>query len=253
MRTANPALRDDVFVRARALSAARTGTMTVKGAVNRTAVLLLLLVGAAFWSWQQSLQQLDPSMPARFFSNYLVWVGLLGGFIIGMVTTFKKSWAPLTAPIYAVFEGLFLGATSAAFELAFPGIVFQAMLGTFGTLFALLAVYRLGLVRATENFRLGILAATGGILLIYVVTLILGLVNVHVPYIHESGPIGIGFSVLVVIVAALNLVLDFDFIESGERRGAPKYMEWYAAFGLMVTLVWLYLEILRLLAKSRRR
>jgi uncharacterized YccA/Bax inhibitor family protein len=168
-----------------------------------------------------------------------------------MVTIFKKTWSPVTAPIYAVCEGAFLGGISAMFEMQYPGIVFQAIVGTFGTLFALLAAYRSGLIKATENFKLGVVAATGGIAFIYILSIILGLFKIQIPYIHESGTIGILFSVFVVIIAALNLVLDFDFIENGERVGAPKYMEWYAAFGLLVTLVWLYLEMLRLLTKLR--
>jgi uncharacterized YccA/Bax inhibitor family protein len=168
-----------------------------------------------------------------------------------MVTIFKKEWSPVLAPAYALVEGLFLGALSAFFEARFPGIVIQAVMLTFGTLFALLFAYRSGLIKATENFKLGVAAATGGIFLIYVASFLLGLFGIKVPYIHESGIIGIGFSLFVVVIAALNLVLDFDFIESGVEAGAPKYMEWFGAFGLMVTLVWLYVEFLRLLAKLR--
>jgi uncharacterized YccA/Bax inhibitor family protein len=158
-----------------------------------------------------------------------------------------------TAPIYALLEGLFLGGISAIFEAQYPGIVIQAVSLTFGTLFCLLLAYRSGIIKVTENFKLGVAAATGGIALIYLATLVLGLFGVRMPFIHESGLIGIGFSLFVVVIAALNLVLDFDFIESGAKSGAPKYMEWYAAFGLMVTLIWLYIEILRLLAKLRSR
>ena len=159
----------------------------------------------------------------------------------------------VTAPIYAILEGLFLGGISAVFESRFPGIVIQAVALTFGVLFCLLAAYTTRLIKVTQNFRLGVVAATGGIVIIYAISFIGGLFGLNVPYIHESGIIGIGFSLFVVVIAALNLVLDFDFIESGVEQGAPKYMEWYAAFGLLVTLVWLYLEILRLLAKLRGR
>jgi len=159
----------------------------------------------------------------------------------------------VTAPIYAVAEGFFLGGLSGLVNLRFPGIPFQAVCLTFGTLFMLLMAYQTGWIRATENFKLGVTAATGGICMLYLVSMVMGFFGMQIPFIHESGPIGIGFSVFVVIIAALNLVLDFDFIEHGAEHGAPKYMEWYAAFGLLVTLVWLYIEILRLLSKLARR
>jgi uncharacterized YccA/Bax inhibitor family protein len=165
----------------------------------------------------------------------------------------KKTWAPVTTPLYAAFEGVALGGISVIFESQYPGIVSQAVFLTFGTLAALLFAYRSGLVKATENFKLGIVAATGGIALVYLLSFILGFFGMSVPLIHSSGTWGILFSMFVVVIAALNLVLDFDFIETGVERGSPKYMEWYAAFGLLVTLVWLYLEILRLLAKLNSR
>ena len=178
--------------------------------------------------------------------------GAIGGFILALVTIFKKQWSPITAPLYALVEGFFLGAISAVYNAQFQGIVLQAIMLTFGIMFALLFAYRSGLIKATENFKLGVTAATGGIALIYIATLVLRLFGIQVPFIHDSGLIGIGFSLVVVVIASLNLVLDFDFIESGVEAGAPKYMEWYGAFGLMVTLVWLYLELLRLLSKLRR-
>jgi uncharacterized YccA/Bax inhibitor family protein len=166
---------------------------------------------------------------------------------------FKKTWAPVTAPIYALLEGLVLGGISAMFEVRYHGIAIQAVSLTFGTMFALLLAYRSGLIPVTQNFKLGIIAATGGIAIFYLAQIVLGFFGIHFTTINGSGPIGIAFSVFVVIVAALNLVLDFDFIESAAAAGAPKYMEWYGAFGLMVTLIWLYLEILRLLSKLRSR
>ena len=180
-------------------------------------------------------------------------VGGIGGFIVAMVTVFKQKWAPFTVPLYAALQGLFLGGISATFELRFPGIVIQAVGLTMMVFLALLFAYKSKLIQATENFKLGITAATGGIALLYIVQLVLSFFGIHIPYIHESGPIGIGFSLVVVTIAALNLVMDFDFIENGAARRAPKYMEWYAAFGLLVTLVWLYLEMLRLLAKLQSR
>jgi uncharacterized YccA/Bax inhibitor family protein len=178
---------------------------------------------------------------------------MIGAPVIGFVTVFWRRAAPITTPIYAAFEGLLLGTVSYFFEGAYKGIAIEAVAITFGTLIALLFCYKTGLIRPTENFKLGLFAATGGIALTYLIDWLLSLFGLHVPFIHESGLIGIGFSFFVVGIAALNLVLDFDFIEQGAATGAPKYMEWYAAFGLLVTLVWLYLEILRLLAKLQSR
>lgn len=182
-----------------------------------------------------------------------MWGGAIGGLVLALITVFKKTWAPVTAPLYALVEGFFLGAISAVYNAQFGGIVMQAVMLTFGILFALLFAYRSGLIKATENFKLGVVAATGGIALVYLASIALGFFGIKIPLIHESGLVGIGFSLFVVVIASLNLVLDFDFIESGVEQGAPKYMEWYGAFGLMVTLVWLYLELLRLLSKLQSR
>ena len=179
-------------------------------------------------------------------------VGVIGGLVFSLATIFKANWSPVTAPLYALFEGLALGAISAIYNARFDGIVLQAVMLTMATLFALLMAYRSGLIRATENFKLGVVAATGGIALLYLASILGNATGwFQVPYLHDSGLIGIGISVVVIIVAALNLVLDFDFIESGAEARAPKYMEWYGAFGLRLTLVWLYLEFLRLLSKLR--
>jgi uncharacterized YccA/Bax inhibitor family protein len=180
-------------------------------------------------------------------------LGVFGGFILALVTIFKKEWSPITAPLYALAEGLFLGALSAFMETRYPGIGIEAVSLTFGTLFVLLIAYQSGLIKVTQKFRLGIIAATGGICVFYLMQMLLGFIGVRFASINGSGVIGIGFSLVVVAVAALNLVLDFDFIEQGVQAGAPKYMEWYGAFGIMVTLVWLYIEILRLLSKMRSR
>ena len=252
MRSGNPALKQDTFLDLNSgrVLAGDPRAMTLNGTVNKTGILLLLTVLTAAFSWHASLDANGIPLPAARL--YLLG-GAIGGFILAMVTIFKQQWAPVTAPLYALVEGLFLGAISAMYEARFDGIVLQAVILTFGTLFALLAAYRSGLIKATENFKLGVVAATGGIALVYLATIVLGLFGINIPYIHDSGLIGIGFSLFVVVVAALNLVLDFDFIESGVDNGAPKYMEWYAAFGLMVTLVWLYLEFLRLLSKLQSR
>jgi uncharacterized YccA/Bax inhibitor family protein len=180
-------------------------------------------------------------------------VGAIGGFIVAMVTIFKKEWSPITAPIYALLEGLVLGGVSAMLEMRFKGIAIQAVALTFGTLIAMLLAYRSGFIKVTDKLRMGIVAATGGIAVFYLLQFVLGFFGVHFNAINGSGMIGIGFSFIVVIVAALNLVLDFDLIENGARYGAPKYMEWYGAFALMITLIWLYFEILRLLSKFRSR
>lgn len=181
-----------------------------------------------------------------------ILIAVIAGLVVAMVTIFKKTWAPLTAPLYAVIEGVVIGGISAIAEAQFQGIVFQAASLTFGTLLALLVAYRTGVIKVTERFRLGVVAATGGIFVVYLISLGLGFFGVNVPYIHTGGTIGILFSLFVVVIAALNLVLDFDFIERGAEEGAPKYMEWYGAFGLIVTLIWLYIEFLRLLTKLRQ-
>ena len=250
MRSGNPALKSSTFLDLGTGTVVQggTGAMTLNGTVNKTAFLLVLTLVGAMYTWGMFFSgNTDQLMP---------WVlgGAIGGFVVALVTVFKKTWAPVTAPLYAVLEGLFIGGVSAIFEQRFPGIVMQAVGLTFGTLAALLVAYRSGLIRATENFKLGVVAATGGIALLYLVNIGMRLFGFEgMGFIHDSSLMGIGFSVVVVIVAALNLVLDFDFIEEGVEAGAPKYMEWYAAFGLLVTLVWLYLELLRLLSKLQSR
>jgi uncharacterized YccA/Bax inhibitor family protein len=179
-------------------------------------------------------------------------VGCLGGLVVAFITIFFKKASPFTAPVYALLEGFAIGAVSAFAEARYPGIAMQAVGLTFGTFICLLVAYKSGLIQATENFKLGVVAATGGICIHYLVDLSMMFFGKPIGFIHEAGWTGILFSVFVVVIAALNLVMDFDFIESGVSKGAPKYMEWYGAFGLLVTLVWLYLEILRLLAKSRK-
>jgi uncharacterized YccA/Bax inhibitor family protein len=240
MRSGNPALTANTFRGERALPG--TEVMTIGGTVNKTALCLIILLLAATFTW---------NMGPR--AGLFIIVGVLGGLVAALVTVFKKTWAPITAPTYAGLEGLALGGISATFEANYPGIVSQAVFLTFGTLAGLLIAYRSGWIRATENFKLGVFAATGGIFFLYLIGFVLSFFGVGIPLIHGSGTFGILFSLFVVVVAALNLVLDFDFIEEGAERGAPKYMEWYAAFGLMVTLIWLYLEILRLLSKLQQR
>ncbi|MEX2186454.1 MAG: Bax inhibitor-1/YccA family protein [Pirellulales bacterium] len=249
MRTGNPVLSHDVFRIEH--SAAAATTMTIAGTVTKTAILLAITIAGAAVSWVHVDRAPELAMP-------YIWGGIISGLIFAVATTFKPAWSPVTAPIYALCEGLFLGAISLfadayARQISGTSIVPQAVILTFGTLASLLVAYRAGLIRATERFRTGVIAATGGIAIVYLATIVLHMFGVSIPYIHGSGMIGIGFSVFVVIVAALNLVLDFDFIETGVQQTAPKYMEWYGAFGLLVTLVWLYIEFLRLLMKLQRR
>ena len=251
-KTSNPALGNNTF---NGLSDSQYGgaidamsRMTLSGTVNKTGILLICAIATAGWTWHQFLQTRDVADVVP-----LMLAGLIGGFICAMVTVFKKEWSPVTAPVYALLEGLALGGMSAAIDLRYPGIGIQAVSLTFGTLFVLLLVYSSGVIKVTNKFRIGIVAATGGIALFYVMEMLLSFFGFQFAAINGSGVIGIGFSLIVVAVAALNLVLDFDFNERGVQSGAPKYMEWYGAFGIMVTLVWLYLEILRLLAKLRRR
>jgi len=241
MRSSNPILKPEVFSQAGAYTS--SDTMTVKGTIDKTFVLLCLLVVGAGLVWGQPIRFLPWAMPAAII-----------GFILALITTFKRDWAPVTAPLYAFAEGIVVGWISSLMEQRFPGIVVQAVLLTFGTLFSLLALYRSGIIKVTQQFRMMIVGATMAIMLVYVASMVMGMFGKTIPLINEAGPVGIIFSLIVVGVAALNLVLDFDFIEQGSKMNAPRYMEWYAGFGIMVTLIWLYLEILRLLAKlgSRR-
>jgi uncharacterized YccA/Bax inhibitor family protein len=252
MKTSNPALSDKTF---RGISGGgygglidATDRMTLSGTVNKTGILLVCVLATAAWTWHSFSESRDMAdvMP-------LMLVGMFGGLIFGLITSFKKEWSPVTAPIYALLEGLLLGGLSAAMDLRYPGIGIQAVSLTFGTLLVLLLAYQSRLIKVTQKFRLGVVAATGGIFVFYLAQMLLGFFGVRFYSINGSGIVGIGFSVIVVAVAALNLVLDFDFIERGAQAGAPKYMEWYGAFGIMVTLVWLYIEILRLLSKMRSR
>ena len=239
-RSGNPALTSEVFSK----SISSYGeTMTLQGTVNKTAFSLFLLIAAGSFTFSPDY-------------SWLIWPGFIGGFIVAMITIFKKTWAPVTVPIYAVLEGLALGGISYMYKEAFyPGIVSQAILLTVSIFAALLFAYKTRIIKPTENFKLGVFAATGGIFLVYIASIIMSFFGASMPIMDPSNAslISIGFSLFVVVIASLNLVLDFDFIEEGAEKGAPKYMEWYGAFGLLVTLVWLYLEILRLLAKLNSR
>ena len=216
--------------------------MTLNGTVNKTFISLLLLFGCAYLTYNET--------------NFSLLIGgAIVGFIVALITVFKKSWAPITVPIYAIAEGFVLGGISFLYSALYEGIVSNAIFLTLGILISLLMLYKSGYVKATENFKLGVFAATGGIALVYLANFIMGFFGSSIGVLNpmNSSLLSIGFSLFVVVIAALNLVLDFDFIEKGVENGAPKYMEWFGAFGMLVTLIWLYLEILRLLAKLNNR
>lgn len=248
MRSSNPALNSKTFDQFGPVSATSSEVMTIDGTVNKTGILLLIVMASAFYVWRMYFTSQNPAVVSPWMLG-----GAIGGLIVAIITAFKKEWCPITAPLYAALEGLFLGGVSAFYEARFHGIVIQAVLLTFGTALALLMAYKSRLIQATQNFKLGVAAATGGIFLLYLASFVLSFFKINIGFIHSNGIFGIIFSLAVVAIAALNLVLDFDFIEQGAAHGAPKFMEWYGAFGLMVTLVWLYLEMLRLLGKARRR
>jgi uncharacterized YccA/Bax inhibitor family protein len=245
MRSSNPALKENTFTGVRA--AAGEPAMTLQGTATKSLLLIILTVFSASFTWNAVASGNTAILgPATI-------VGGLGGFIVALITVFKPKVSPYTGPIYAVLEGLLLGGISSMYNQRFQGLPLQAVALTFGVFIAFLIVYRMGLIRATERFRLGVVAATGGIMVMYLLSFVLGFFGVRMNFLHDSSPLSIGISLVIVAVAALNLVLDFDFIERGVEQRAPKFMEWYAAFGLLVTLVWLYLEMLRLLSKLQGR
>jgi uncharacterized YccA/Bax inhibitor family protein len=245
-RSGNPGLNDKTFT-GLPRPATRDERMTLRGAINKSFLLLVVLLLGAIWPWSQYLATGDASVVGPS-----VMIGTFGGLILALIISFKPTTAPYLAVPYAALEGLAMGAFSALLERKYPGIAIQAVGLTFGVLAVLLVAYSTRLIRATQQFRSIVIGATGAIALLYLVTMVLGLFHVNVPVLNESSPLGIIISLVICGVAALNLVLDFDLIESGVAQGAPRYMEWYCAFGLLVTLVWLYLEILRLLTKTRR-
>lgn len=252
-KSSNPIFGKNIFSQ----SAVNTseGVMTINGTINKTGLMLLIVVFAATFTWRKFFGAIDPANPGVLPSGIMVWtmVGAIGGFITAIITTFSPRRAAMTAPIYAVFEGLFLGAISALFEAMYPGLVMRAVSLTFGVFLIMLLLFRSGAIQVTNKFRTIILAATGGIALVYFVSFIAGMFGANLGFMYGNGMMGIGFSLVVVAIAALNLVLDFDMIVKGANARAPQYMEWYGAFGLMVTLIWLYLEILRLLSKFASR
>ena len=250
-RTSNPALNKNTFEKF-TYANEQANAMTFTGAINKTGIMLLLVVLGAMYTWK------------LFFNSYniesgtsavMTWVavGGIGGFILSLITIFNQKNSSIFAPIYAVLEGLFLGGISAIFEASYPGIVLRAVALTFSVLFTMLFLYRTKMIKPTERFKAGVISATGGIVIMYFLSFIFSLFGVNMSFLYGNSLLSIGISIFVVVIAALNLVLDFDFIEQGVQYKVPKYMEWYSAFGITVTLVWLYIEILNLLLKLSSR
>ncbi|MCO5238678.1 MAG: Bax inhibitor-1/YccA family protein [Chitinophagaceae bacterium] len=246
-KSGNPTLSEKMFKSTLTLDS--ENVMTVRGTLNKFGFLFLMVMATAFFSWYSFGKGVD-------VSSYM-WTGAIGGLIVAFVIIFKKTWAPFLAPAYALLEGLFVGAISAhynhIFEEKAPFIITQAVGLTFGVAIAMYVLYGMRIIRATETFKSVIITATAGIAIFYLISIVLRFFSVDIAFIHQGSTFGIIFSLFVVGIAALNLILDFDMIERGAEAGAPKYMEWYGAFGLLVTIVWLYLEILRLLAKMNSR
>jgi uncharacterized YccA/Bax inhibitor family protein len=246
-KSGNPVLNEKAFNGT--IDYQQTEVMTANGTLNKFGLMMILLFASASFTWKAAAEGKDVIT--------WVFVSMFAGLITALVLNFKKQWGSFLAPIYALAEGVFLGGISAYFNDAFaktaPGIVMQAVMLTFGVVVAMFALYCTGVIKATEKFKAVVVMATLGVAVFYLLTWILGMFNIQMPLIHESTTMGIVFSLVVVVIAALNLILDFDFIEQGSKRGLPKYMEWYGAFGLLVTIVWLYLEILRLLSKFASR
>ena len=246
-KSGNPVLNDKTFNSG--IEWQQTEVMTERGTLNKFSLMLILLFASASFTWKAAAEG----------QNVIIWVivSLIVGLIAGLVMTFKKQWGSFLAPVYALAEGVFLGGISAYYNHAFdkiaPGIVMQAVGLTFGVVIAMFALYRFGIIKATQKFKAIVIVATAGIGVFYLISMLLRMFGIDIAFLHEGSTMGIVFSLIVVGVAALNLILDFDLIEQGAKQGAPKYMEWFGAYALMVTIVWLYLEILRLLSKLASR
>jgi len=250
-KSSNPALKENIFHKDFSYS---SEAMTINGTMNKTGLMLLIVMAAAIFTWNKFFAAIavNPEGGAAAVMPWVI-VGGIGGLITALVTAFRPQSSGISAPIYAIFEGLLLGGISAIFESMFTGIVMRAVALTLAVFLAMLFLYRSGIIKVTEKLKMGIFAATAGIAVIYLVSFIGGFFGMEFSFLHGNSNFSIGFSLLVVAIAAFNLVLDFSFIENAAEQGAPKYMEWYGAFGLMVTLIWLYLEILRLLSKLASR
>jgi uncharacterized YccA/Bax inhibitor family protein len=248
-KSSNPALKESAFHRDYTAS---SEVMTINGTINKTALALLIVIAAAFYTWNKFFNAVTPEAGASAVMPWVI-IGGIGGLITAVVTVFRPKSAAITVPIYAVLEGLLLGGLSAIFEAQYGGIVMRAVALTLAVFAVMLFIYKTGIIKVTRGFMLGVLAATGGIALMYLVSFIAGMFGAQMEFLHGNSNLSIGISLVVVVVAALNLMLDFAFIERASAEGAPKHMEWYGAFGLLVTLIWLYLEMLRLLSKLASR
>jgi uncharacterized YccA/Bax inhibitor family protein len=252
-QSGNPTLTEKIFDRSRTQIGDMQGTMTVRGTMNKFGFLMLMVLGAAAYTWQLFYQN-NPSLMMT-----LMWVGIIGGLVVGMVISFKPNLSTYLAPLYGILEGFFLGAISAvlneAFAKKFPGLVITSVGLTIGVAVAMFLLYNFRIIKPTEKFKSMIYAATGGIAIFYLITMVIRMFGVNIPFMNlgDSSMLGIGISLFVVAIAALNLILDFERIENGAEMGAPKFMEWYSAFGLLVTIVWLYIEILKLLSRFSSR
>ena len=246
-KSGNPTITEKLFEKS--LAAGSENTMTIRGTMNKFGFLFLMVMATSFYTWNAFNGGQD-------ITAYML-TGAFGGLIVALVIVFKQQWAAYLAPAYALLEGLFVGGISAYYNAQFaekaPFLIIQAVGLTFGTVIAMYALYHFRVIKATEKFKSVVITATFGIFIFYLIAFVLRFFNIQIPFLHEGTTFGILFSLAVVAIAALNLILDFDMIEKGVQMGAPKYMEWYGAFGLLVTIVWLYLEILRLLAKLNSR
>lgn len=254
-KSGNPTLSEKIFNRSIQQEQELNGTMTVRGAINKFGFLLLMVVAGAAYTWNLFERKFeDPSVIMPY-----MWTGLIGGFILGLVITFKPNWSSFLAPAYGILQGLFLGALSvvinAAFRETYPGIVMQAVGLTFSVAFVMFLLYNFRIIRPTQKFKAVLISATMGIALFYLIVLVMGAFGTYPEFMRlgNNSMLGIGISLFIVAIAALNLILDFERIEQGAEMGAPKVMEWYGAFGLLVTIVWLYIEILRLLSRFANR
>ena len=252
VKSSNPVLSEKIFARDQVYG---QETMTLNGTMNKTGLMLLLVVLGAVFTWGKFFNAFNGEFPQEAISAVTPWllIGGIGGFIMALVTSFRPKSAGITAPIYALLQGLFLGGISAMMEGTYTGIVMRAVALTLAVFVVMLLLYRSQVIKVTDKFRMIIFAATGGIALLYLVSFVAGFFGASFTFLHDSSTLSIGISLVVVAVAALNLTLDFNLIERASASGAPKYMEWFGAFGLMVTLIWLYLELLRLLSKLARR
>lgn len=241
--SSNPFMKESAYQKAAnepldanmAQSGLLTETMTVQGAINKTFILTALMMVTSVFSFANP-------------SSLFMWGGAIGGLVIVLIAAFRPQHSPVLAPIYALLEGLFVGSISAIYAAEFSGIVFNAVMLTVATLFMMLFIYKSGIIKVTNKLRTGVVMATGAVALVYVLSWVLGMFGVQVPFLHQGDMLGIGISAVIIGIAALNLLLDFDNFEKGEQYGAPKYMEWFSAMGLLITLVWLYIEFLRLLS-----